>query len=454
MGVWKKEDEMKNEPLRLTTDMWDLLELFKGSERIVWDLTVLDGNKNHENFFNIANVDISDKPSTFSIKRRDLKFFTTLNIETFLKKYFGSKHSQNEISEFVREYNEILFGEQQQTKIELIQPRPFKFEPTNIKETFISLVTETYPMGHEEEVVPFITPGLKRDKFGNYYTIIGNSDVAFTSHLDTASRTKSKVGLVEYVQDGDTFIKTDGKSILGADDKSGVTVMMYMISQGVPGVYWFFYGEERGGQGSSKAANNIASYPFMEGIKKIISFDRRNYFSVITSQLGLECCSNEFALQLCEELTSAGLKMNIDPTGVFTDSANFIDLIPECTNVSVGYFNEHTHDEIQNITFLEKLAKACVKVNWSGLKAVRDIGGNLDISAKYSRFLKMFNKAYLHNDESYKVKDGKIIIEIQINDLSTEKFIDDVETLQELFAANKLNPDIEFEDNIIKIELR
>jgi hypothetical protein len=129
-------------------------------------------------------------------------------------------------------------------------------------------------------------------------------------------------------------------------------------------------------------------------------------------------------------------------------------LIPECTNVSVGYFNEHTHDEIQNITFLEKLAKACVKVNWSGLKAVRDIGGNLDISAKYSRFLKMFNKAYLHNDESYKVKDGKIIIEIQINDLSTEKFIDDVETLQELFAANKLNPDIEFEDNIIKIELR
>lgn len=453
MGVWKKEDEMKNEPLRLTTDMWDLLELFRGSERIVWDLTILDGNKNHDNVLNIANIDISDKPSTFYVKRRDAKFFTFLNIETFFRKYFGSKHSQTEIDLFIKEYNEILFGEQSIENIELIQPRPFKFEPTNIKETFISLVTETYPMGHEEEVVPFITPGLQRDKFGNYYTVIGNSDTAFTSHLDTASRTKSKVGLIEYTQDGDTFIKTDGKSILGADDKAGVAVMMYMISQRVPGVYWFFYGEERGGQGSSKVANNFKSYPFMKGIKKIVSFDRRNYFSVITSQLNLECCSNEFALQLCDELGKSGLKMNIDPTGVFTDSANFIDLIPECTNVSVGYFNEHTHDEIQNITFLEKLAKACVNVNWSGLKVSREIGKSLDISSKFSRFMKMFNRSNFYNKESYKVQDKKIIITLEINSSVTSDFIDDIETLQTLFANNKMNPDIQFEDNCIKIEL-
>ena len=26
-----------------------------------------------------------------------------------------------------------------------------------------------------------------------------------------------------------------------------------------------------------------------------------------------------------------------DPTGIFTDTANFVDIIPECTNISCGY---------------------------------------------------------------------------------------------------------------------
>jgi hypothetical protein len=191
----------------------------------------------------------------------------------------------------------------------------------------------------------------------------------------------------------------------------------------------------------------------MRGIKKMVSFDRRNYFSVITSQLNLDCCSNEFALELCEELNSAGLKMNLDPTGVFTDSANFIDLIPECTNVSVGYFHEHTHDEMQNISFLEKLAKACVQVNWSGLKVYRNIHENVELSVKYSRLLKSLRRASFYNKDTIKIESQKVIFTLEINSAEVNSFCEDIEELQYILAANKLNPDIHIDDNIIKIIL-
>ena len=106
-------------------------------------------------------------------------------------------------------------------------------------------------------------------------------------------------------------------------------------------------------------------------VTKVVAFDRRNYYSVITEQMGGVCCSDEFANGLCAELNKGGLKMNLDPTGILTDSACFMDDMPEITNISVGYFNEHTGQEIQNITFLEKLAKAVLNVNWEGLPVKR-----------------------------------------------------------------------------------
>lgn len=63
----------------------------------------------------------------------------------------------------------------------------------------------------------------------------------FTCHLDTCCH---KQEFVNHVQD-DRFIRTDGKSI-GADDKAGMVVLLYMIEKGIPGIYYFFIGEEVG----------------------------------------------------------------------------------------------------------------------------------------------------------------------------------------------------------------
>ena len=89
----------------------------------------------------------------------------------------------------------------------------------NIRDKFLELTTRTYPHGTETELFTLLVDGLKTDEFGNLFIKIGKSDVMFTAHLDTAT---SALTDITHVFEGD-IIKTDGKSILGADDKAGIT---------------------------------------------------------------------------------------------------------------------------------------------------------------------------------------------------------------------------------------
>lgn len=90
----------------------------------------------------------------------------------------------------------------------------------------------------------------------------------------------------------------------------------------------------------------------LKNITKVISFDRHGTRDVITHQSSEDVARNIFARALSKEL-----HMNYQPcnSGIFTDSYNFIGIIPECTNVSVGYFNEHTNREYQNLKHLDQL---------------------------------------------------------------------------------------------------
>jgi hypothetical protein len=243
----------------------------------------------------------------------------------------------------------------------------------NIKEKFLQLTSHTYPHGTEDKLFDFLPKELQFDEFGNLFLQIGKSDVMFTSHLDTATSADCPVNHVFEKENGVDMIKTDGKSILGADCKAGVVIMLYMIEKKVPGLYYFFLGEEVGCVGSKKVANKHTTDP-IPGIQKVVSFDRRGLDSVITYQSNGRCCSDEFAKELSNQLNLANdtFKYDLDPTGVYTDSAQFIRVYPECTNISVGYYSEHTYRERQDITHLEKLAEACTKVKWESLPVKRD----------------------------------------------------------------------------------
>ena len=239
----------------------------------------------------------------------------------------------------------------------------------NIKEKFLELTNRTYPHGTESDLFHLLPENLQTDEFGNKYLLLGhNPSTMFTCHLDTAS---SRVENIKHEISGD-IIRTDGKTILGADDKAGCVILLHMIKNNVPGLYYFFLGEERGCVGSRQLAQKHSVEP-IEHITKVISFDRRGTDSVITHQLGGRCCSEEFGRSLSDELNSncREFKYENDPTGIYTDSAQFTEIYPECTNISVGYNYEHSHSEFQDIRHLELLGETVVKIDWENLPVVR-----------------------------------------------------------------------------------
>ena len=69
------------------------------------------------------------------------------------------------------------------------------------------------------------------------------------------------------------------------------------------------------------------------------------------------------------------VNLKCDPSGVFTDSAEFTSIVPECTNLSVGYFCQHTHAEKTDVAFAYSLCLALIQVAHKGLVPlpVRDI---------------------------------------------------------------------------------
>lgn len=420
-------------------------------------LRLLDGNYLIHNELKIKKVDVSKTDWNFDVTIGDT--VQRMKVGKFIRNFFDKTFTDKQIYDFTVAYNNLKRGlpvPSQASKVNYkkVEVGDFSYNPKDVRSTFLSLTTKTYPHGHEEEVLKFL-PSLEKDQFGNYYKIIGKSETMFTSHLDTADRQQKDVTVYSTIlSNGDEMFVTDNTSILGADDKSGVSVMLYMMAHNIPGVYYFFIGEERGGIGSHQVAGVFDTVEHLKGMKRCVSFDRRNYYSIITHQLGRQCCSEQFAQSLAGELNKSGLSIALDSTGVYTDSASFIDEIPECTNISVGYFSEHTMNESQNITYLEKLAKACIKVDWESLPTVKKVGFDEATMRKYRTFISDF-KSTVFNLETKMVNEyGTAFIRIDVDDPDPNIIHQDLKSIESLLNKHNMDPDIKFDDNYIKIELK
>jgi len=247
-----------------------------------------------------------------------------------------------------------------------------KEEGFNFKNLFLELTEYTVPAGYEEELVPILkryVPNLQKDSVGNYFVEIGNSKTLFTSHLDTFSKTRKKIN---HVIDGDV-IKTDGETVLGGDNKNGVVILLYMITKNVPGTYYFFIGEESivNGVGCYGSTNALKENPeYFSKFDKAIAFDRRGKGSFVKRQAGRYCASDEFADAVIEEFGKNGLEFGKD-NAYRTDSAIFMNVIPEITNLSSGGVYEHTYMEGSDILYIEQISKASIKIDWDNLPIVR-----------------------------------------------------------------------------------
>ncbi len=55
-----------------------------------------------------------------------------------------------------------------------------------------------------------------------------------------------------------------------------------------------------------------------------------------------------------------------------TDTAEFVDIIPECTNISVGYDHEHSQQESLSLVHYQQLSSAVLVIDWDALPVKRD----------------------------------------------------------------------------------
>lgn len=187
------------------------------------------------------------------------------------------------------------------------------------------------------------------------------NNILWTSHIDTVHWSdKERIKQDVYIDSFGTAFVDEQQDCLGADDGSGVWLMLEMIKANCFGTFIFFRGEEQGCIGSTAFAEENEDY--LKGFTCAIAFDRKGTTDVITHQRSSECCSSEFAKGLSKVL---GMKYKPDNTGVYTDTAEFMHLIPEITNLSVGYVNQHSHRETQDLKFLVELRDRLISIDWA-----------------------------------------------------------------------------------------
>ena len=211
------------------------------------------------------------------------------------------------------------------------------------------------------------------DIHGNYIHIIGDKPrLCFTAHHDTVHRTE---GLQKLVVANDVVSVADAtvSNCLGADCTTGIYIMLNMIEAGTEGVYVVHAAEEIGCKGSSALVNDYVykgKFKWLEHIDSVISFDRYGDKSVITHQMGLRTASDDFAKSFADALDMPQLIG--DNGGSYTDSNEYMTIVPECTNISVGYYNQHTKNETQDLVYLDYLVDSLINADWSKLVISRD----------------------------------------------------------------------------------
>ena len=217
-------------------------------------------------------------------------------------------------------------------------------------------------LSEQKFIEDYLKPlGCRADRYGNMIKRVkGDYSTIFACHIDTVHRNAG----YQRVFQNNNILSTDGNTVLGGDDTAGVWLCANLLSDGVPGLYIFHRAEEIGGIGSS----DVVSRKNLSSVKRVISLDRKGMTDLITHQFGQRTCSDEFADELIRQLRLSFRKTS----GTFTDSANYAEAVPECTNLSVGYEGAHTTRETLNARFLETMYHRLKAVNWRKLPVVRD----------------------------------------------------------------------------------
>lgn len=263
-------------------------------------------------------------------------------------------------------------------------------EPKTMGDTelLLSMLSYKRPEGTMTQKIfcgRFLQPVMgEPDLDGNYIHVVYNADgsapnICFTAHHDTVHKTE---GMQKVLYDPHLDVAyVDHDECLGADCTTGIFLVLRMIEAQVPGIYIVHAGEEIGCVGSTALVRDYPSW--LRNTDAVISFDRYGTKSVITHQMGRRTASESFAESLAEVLGMPNLLP--DPDGSYTDSNEYVDVVGECTNLSVGYYSQHTKKEYQDVGYAVELKDALITADWSKLRFER-LAGSLEYDGYYGGY--------------------------------------------------------------------
>lgn len=212
--------------------------------------------------------------------------------------------------------------------------------------------------GKEDKMTAFLVsylkslPGVKlgKDTYGNLYAKKGESETypCIVAHLDQVQR--NHPGDFRAIETRDIIFGFSAKGHsfcgLGADDKNGILICLEALKKYETMKAVFFKEEETGCHGSSHA-----ELRFFDDCRYVIQCDRRGNSDLITNIGYIDLCSEKFILDIDPE--HWGYK---EETGMMTDVEALKErgLSISAINMSCGYYNPHTDEEITVKRDLEK----------------------------------------------------------------------------------------------------
>lgn len=226
------------------------------------------------------------------------------------------------------------------------------------KDLLYTLYAIHSPSGRERKMRKFLkrvareycgATDIVQDNIGNLLITKGESDTypCVAAHIDQVQENHSKDFRVVEI-DGDAVgysIKSHSQQGLGADDKNGIFICLEMLRKYDAIKVAFFVGEETGCVGSS-----AVDLSFFADCRYIIEPDRMGKSDLITSMFCGAVCSNDFIEAIGYE--SYGYKIK---QGSVTDVGTLVErgVGISCLNLSCGYYDAHTDNEICVLSELE-----------------------------------------------------------------------------------------------------
>lgn len=191
---------------------------------------------------------------------------------------------------------------------------------------------------------------LGKDRYGNLYAIKGEAETypCVIAHLDQVQKSRPRDFRAVETRDLIFGYSPSDHSFCGpgADDKNGILVALEAIREYDCMKVVFFREEETGCRGSSHA-----DISFFDDCRFVIQCDRKGNSDLITSIGCTDLCSEQFIRDIDPE--NWGYK---EAQGMMTDVETLKEngLQVSAVNLSCGYYNPHTDEEITVKRDLEK----------------------------------------------------------------------------------------------------